>query len=148
VQESVWRKLTEARLALHSELSLGAVLRTLVERATSLTDAQGAVVDVLDQSGADFEHSVGRSELHQRPADAADGAMLDAPIVIRGVPYARLIVADKRNDEPFTGEDGEALSVLAENAAVAIENARRYESAIRWLAQLEALSEIGNALAG
>jgi GAF domain-containing protein len=74
--------------------------------------------------------------------------MLDAPIVIRGVPYARLIVADKRNDEPFTGEDGEALSVLAENAAVAIENARRYESAIRWLAQLEALSEIGNALAG
>jgi hypothetical protein len=56
VQESVWRKLTEARLALHSELSHGAVLRTLVERATSLTDAQGAVGGLLDRSGADFEH--------------------------------------------------------------------------------------------
>jgi GAF domain-containing protein len=148
VQESVWRKLTDAGLALHSELSLGAVLRTLIDRATSLTDAQRAVVGVLDRSGADFEHSVGRKELLQRPADTADGAMLDAPIIIRRLPYARLIVAEKRNGEPFTKEDGEALSALAEQAAVAIENARRYESAIRWLEQLEALSEIGNTLAG
>jgi len=35
----------------------------------------------------------------------------------------------------------------AAQAAVAIENARLYESATRWLAQLESLSDIGNALA-
>jgi len=38
--------------------------------------------------------------------------------------------------------------MLAAQAAVAIENARLYESATRWLAQLESLTEIGNAMAG
>jgi hypothetical protein len=42
----------------------------------------------------------------------------------------------------------EKPSQFSPGTVVAIENARRYESAIRWLAQLEALSEIGNALAG
>src|SRR5262249_59661858 len=73
--------------------------------------------------------------------------MVVAAIVIRGVPYARLVVAGKRRGEMFTSEDREVLSLLTEQAAVAIENARRYESAMRWLAQLEALSEIENALA-
>jgi hypothetical protein len=67
VQESVWQQVTDAGLALHSEFSLGAVLRTLVERATSLTDARSSVVGVLDRSGADFEHSVGRAELLRPP---------------------------------------------------------------------------------
>ena len=40
------------------------------------------------------------------------------------------------------------MSLLAAQAAVAIENARLYESANRWLAQLESLAEVGNALAG
>ena len=121
MQESVWRKLTDAGLALHSELSLGVVLRTLVDRASSVTDARWAVVGVLDRSGADFEHSVGRAELLGRLPNGADGAMLDVPIVIRGVPYARLVVAEKRDRETFTGEDGEVLSLLADHAAVAIE---------------------------
>jgi GAF domain-containing protein len=72
--------------------------------------------------------------------------MLPEPIVIRGVPYARLVVAEKRNRETFTSEDGEALSLLAEQAAVAIENARRYESATQQLAEVEALGEITHAL--
>ena len=40
------------------------------------------------------------------------------------------------------------MTLLAAQAAVAIENARLYESATRWLAQLESLTEVGNALAG
>ncbi len=148
MQESVWRTLTGAGLALHSELSLDAVLRTLVDRATTLTGAQQAGVGVLDRAGADFEHSAGRAELLRRPTDSADGATVVAPIVVRGVAHARLVVAEKRNGGTFTSEDGEVLALLAEQAAVAIENARRYESATRRLAQLEALGEIGNALAG
>jgi DNA-binding NarL/FixJ family response regulator len=141
--------LSDAELALHSELSLTAVLRTLVERATVLTDARRGAVGVLDRSGADFEHSVGSAELLRAlTADNSDGTTLAAAIVIRGVPHARLVLADKRNGDTFSREDGEAVLLLAEHAAVAIENARRYESAIRWLEQLEALSEIGNALAG
>jgi GAF domain-containing protein len=94
-----------------------------------------------------FERSVGRADLLRHTTDAADGALVVVPIVVRGEPYARLVVAEKRGGEMLTSEDREVLSLLAEQAAVAIENARRYESAIRWLAQLEALSEIGNALA-
>src|SRR5262249_5207887 len=123
-----------------------AVLRTLVERATILTGVPHAAVGILDRSGVEFERTVGRVELFQRVGDAAD-AMLVVPIVIRGVPYARLVAAERRRGEAFTSEDKEVISLLAEQAAVAIENARRYESAVRWLAQLEALSEIGNALA-
>ena len=46
----------------------------------------------------------------------------------------------------FTEEDQEVVQLLAAQAAVAIENARLYESTSRWLAQLESLTEVGNAL--
>ena len=36
--------------------------------------------------------------------------------------------------------------MLAAQAAVAVENARLYESTTRWSRQLESLNEIGNAL--
>ena len=39
------------------------------------------------------------------------------------------------------------ITLLAAQAAVAIENARLYESATRWSRQLESLTEVGNALA-
>ena len=148
LEESVWRKLTDAGLALHSELSLRAVLRTLVDCATSVTGAGSSVVGVLDRSGADFEHCVGRAELLRGRPGSTDGKMLDVPIVIRGMPYARVVVAERRDRERFTSDDGEALSVLAEQAAVAIENARRYESATRRLAEVQALGEVTDALAG
>jgi GAF domain-containing protein len=147
VQESVWRQLNKAGVALHSELSLDVVLRTLIDRAASVTDARWSAVGVLDRSGADVEYSVGRAELLHTPA-SADRAMLAVPIVVRGVPYARLVVAERRDRETFTSEDGEALALLAEQAAVAIENARRYESATRQLAELEALGEVTDALVG
>jgi DNA-binding NarL/FixJ family response regulator len=148
VQESVWEQLTDAGLALHSELSLRAVLRTLVDHASSLTDARWSAVGVLDRSGADFETSVGRAELLRFPPAGADRAVLAVPIVIRGLNYARLVVAEKRDGKTFTSEDGEALSRFVEQAAVAIENARRYESATRRLAEVEALGEVTDALVG
>ena len=40
----------------------------------------------------------------------------------------------------------ELATLLAAQAAVAIDNARLYESATRWLRQLESLNEVGNAL--
>jgi GAF domain-containing protein len=73
--------------------------------------------------------------------------VLSRPIVIRGGPYATLAVGERRDGGVFTSEDEDVLVILAEHAAVAIENARRYESATRWLAQLETLSEVGNILA-
>jgi signal transduction histidine kinase len=75
-------------------------------------------------------------------------SFLGVPIILRGVAYGNLYLTEKEGGEDFTGEDEKLVSMLAAQAAVAIENARLYESATRWLAQLESLTEVGNALAG
>src|SRR5919201_4860117 len=72
-------------------------------------------------------------------------SFLGVPIKLRGVAYGNLYLTEKR-DGDFTGADEELVGLLASQAAVAIENARLYESATRWLRQLESLNEIGNAL--
>ena len=71
---------------------------------------------------------------------------LGVPIVLRGVAYGNLYLTEKHGGGPFTSEDEELTQLLAAQAAVAIENARLYESSTRWLRQLESLNEIGNAL--
>jgi signal transduction histidine kinase len=71
---------------------------------------------------------------------------LGVPIKLRGVAYGNLYLTEKREGE-FTQEDEDVITLLAAQAAVAIENARLYESATRWSRQLESLTEIGNAIA-
>lgn len=72
---------------------------------------------------------------------------LGVPIMLRGVAYGNLYLTEKEGSEDFTAEDQEILTLLAGQAAVAIENARLYESSRRWADQLESLIEVGNALA-
>ncbi len=72
---------------------------------------------------------------------------LGVPIVLRGVAYGNLYLTEKNGGAEFTDEDEELTQLLAAQAAVAIENARLYESSTRWLRQLETLNEIGGALA-
>jgi signal transduction histidine kinase len=71
---------------------------------------------------------------------------LGVPVLLRGVAYGNLYLTEKEGGAEFTDEDQELVTLLASQAAVAIENARLYESATRWLRQLESLNEIGNAL--
>ncbi|MDX6511333.1 MAG: hypothetical protein QOE36_837 [Gaiellaceae bacterium] len=73
---------------------------------------------------------------------------LGTPILLRGVAYGNLYLTEKENGADFDEEDEELVTVLAAQAAVAIENARLYESATEWSRQLESLHEIGTALAG
>ena len=72
---------------------------------------------------------------------------LGVPIVLRGAAYGNLYLTEKDGGGDFTEEDEELTQLLAAQAAVAIENARLYESSTRWLRQLESLNEIGSALA-
>ena len=72
---------------------------------------------------------------------------LGVPILLRTVAYGNLYLTEKREGE-FTQEDEDLIGLLASQAAVAIENARLYESATRWSRQLESLIEVGNALSG
>ena len=74
-------------------------------------------------------------------------SFLGVPILLRGVAYGNLYLTEKEGGADFTEEDEELVTLLAAQAAVAVENARLYESATRWLRQLESLNEIGNALA-
>jgi len=73
---------------------------------------------------------------------------LGVPVTLRGVAYGNLYLTEKEKGADFTQEDEELVMLLAAQAAVAIENARLYESATRWLRQMESLNEVGNALLG
>jgi len=73
---------------------------------------------------------------------------LGVPILLRGIAYGNLYLTEKNGGEDFSDEDEELVSLLASQAAVAIENARLYESATAWSHQLQSLNEIGNALVG
>jgi two-component system, NarL family, sensor histidine kinase DevS len=74
-------------------------------------------------------------------------SFLGVPVMLRGVAYGNLYLTEKEGGEDFTDEDQELVTLLAAQAAVAIENARLYESATQWSRQLESLIEVGNALA-
>jgi signal transduction histidine kinase len=74
-------------------------------------------------------------------------SFLGVPIMLRGVPYGNFYLTEKAGGEDFTEEDEELVTLLAAQAAVAVENARLYEAATTWSKQLESLNEVGNALA-
>jgi len=81
------------------------------------------------------------------PGHPAMHSFLGVPILLRGVAYGNLYLTEKEGGD-FTDEDEELATLLAAQAAVAVENARLYESATRWSQQLESLNEVGAALVG
>jgi len=72
-------------------------------------------------------------------------SFLGVPVALRGIAYGNLYLTEKDGGD-FTEEDEETVTLLASQAAVAIENARLYESATRWSTQLESLNEVAAAL--
>ena len=80
---------------------------------------------------------------------------LGVPVLIRGQAWGNLYLCEKAGGECFSAEDEEAVVVLAEWAAIAIENARLYqdseqrrddlEHAVR---RLEATTAIARAVGG
>jgi signal transduction histidine kinase len=75
-------------------------------------------------------------------------SFLGTPISVRGTTFGNLYLTEKAGGEEFTEEDEEVVRLLAAQAAVAIENARLYESARQWSRQLESLNEVSEALVG
>jgi signal transduction histidine kinase len=73
-------------------------------------------------------------------------SFLGVPVLMRGVAYGNLYLTEKAGGEAFTAEDEDMVALLAAQAAVAIENARLYESATRWSRQLESLHETVRSL--
>ena len=73
-------------------------------------------------------------------------SFLGVPVLLRGVAFGNLYLTEKDGGGDFSEEDEELTQLLAAQAAVAIENARLYETSTRWLRQLESLHEISDAL--
>jgi len=154
--------LVEAGIAITSELSLDAVLQTLVRIAAELTDARYSALGVIDRAGRELERFVthgldgsartaigdpprGRGILgalidDPRPLRLDDltrdprsvgfppnhppmSSFLGVPVMTRGVAFGNLYLAEKQPTGSFTEEDEEIATLLAAQAAVAIENA-------------------------
>lgn len=80
---------------------------------------------------------------------------LGVPIMIRGQAWGNLYLCDRRDGEPFSDADEHAVVVLAEWAAIAVENARLYHNSEsrrieleRAVRRLEATTAIARALGG
>ncbi len=73
-------------------------------------------------------------------------SFLGVPILLRGVAFGNLYLTEKEGGEEFSSEDEELVTLLAAQAAVAIENARLYEAATTWSRQLESLHEVVRSL--
>jgi signal transduction histidine kinase len=64
-------------------------------------------------------------------------SFLGVPVSVRGEAYGNLYLTDKAGGEEFTESDEQLVVVLADWAAVAIDNARLYENVERRRAELE-----------
>jgi signal transduction histidine kinase len=156
------RALVEAGIAITSELSLDAVLQTLVRIAAELTDARYSALGVIDRTGRELErfvtHGLGERERtaigdlprgrgilgvlieDARPLRLDDlthdprsvgfppnhppmRSFLGVPVMTRGIAFGNLYLAEKQPSGGFTPEDEEIATLLAAQAAVAIENA-------------------------
>ena len=71
---------------------------------------------------------------------------LGVPLRLRSAVYGNLYLTEKAGGADFDEDDAGAVELLAAQAAVAIENARLYETATRWGQQLESLNEVMNVL--
>ena len=117
--------------------AIGALPRGLGILGVLITDATTLRLTKL----SDDPRSVGFPPNHP-----AMNSFLGVPVILRGVAYGNLYLTEKAGGEAFTVEDEDIVALLAAQAAVAIENARLYESATRWSRQLESLHEVVRSL--
>jgi signal transduction histidine kinase len=82
-------------------------------------------------------------------------SFLGVPIVVRGEAWGNLYLTEKEDGAEFTFDDEEAVVVLAQWAAIAIDNARLYEGSEnrrkqleRAVQSLEAARDIADAVSG
>jgi signal transduction histidine kinase len=73
-------------------------------------------------------------------------SFLGVPITLRGTAFGNLYVTEKLSADEFTEEDVRLAQTLAAQAAVAVDNARRYEAERRRVAEIESVQEVARAI--
>ncbi len=142
------RTLTEVSRALTHTISIEEVLDLAVKRATELVDADRAVLMLADADGLlvvraaygveeerfarireTFDETLVR-RLQDLLGYSSDECFLSVPLVTQGQ-VTGLLGAVRTTGEPITEDDEWLLSALADQASVALENARLMEAAAR-----------------
>jgi GAF domain-containing protein/CheY-like chemotaxis protein len=72
--------------------------------------------------------------------------LIVAPLLVKGEVIGTLTAVNTGDDPPFTEEDLDLVVMLANQAAIAIENARLFEEARKGLTCLRSVSEAGSVL--
>ena len=146
------KALYDVGLAIASTLNLDELTDGILLRAVSLLDARrGALFLLQDQQyvlegtiGGDAEKAVDASDerisLMQSSGNASFDELLPGakyslvvPIAVDGVPRGLLALADKESRAgigPFGADDERALSLFANQAAIALENAKLHHHAL------------------
>lgn len=111
--------------------------RTIIEQVTRVvSDAMhlaSASVFLQAQSGADgtLWRRTG-DRLTESPDQGADlariGAALALPLTVHGTPIGSLALGPRRSGQPFSSEDVDLLRTLANQTAIALQNAHSYEA--------------------
>jgi signal transduction histidine kinase len=142
------RQLIEAGRALVSRLDLEGVLETVLAAAREVTGARYAALGVPDDTRSELDRflTLGldektRAEIGDLRGEGVLGGLikrreeprglLEVPILVRGEAWGNLYLAEKQGGGKFGGGDEAAVRVLADWAAVAVENARLYEGLAR-----------------
>lgn len=109
-------RLLEIGRRLLSELDLDVVLDRVAQDAVELTGARYAAIDVLAPGVA-------------APAcGGGDRTAFALPIVIEGEPWGQLCVCEKEGADAFSAHDEEAARILADFAAIAVDNALAHQA--------------------
>jgi signal transduction histidine kinase len=161
------QELTEARYAAlgvlnESRTELASFLTRGIDEAThtaigALPRGRGVLGALISEPAPLRLGDVGR---HPRsygfpPGHPPMHSFLGVPILVGGTPFGNLYLTEKTGGAEFSDADEQAVSVLAEFAAVAIDHARRYTGASerrdeleRTVAALEATTQIARAVGG
>jgi signal transduction histidine kinase len=73
-------------------------------------------------------------------------SFLGVPVALRGEAFGNLYLTDKAGGAPFTEEDEQLAMTLAAQAAVAVDNVRRYEAERLRADEIESVLEVGRAV--
>jgi len=150
--------LYDVGLAIASTLDVDALAEEILLRAVSLLDARRGALYLLagdeyrlkSRFGGDARESFPAAEADGVPADVLPGSdhLELAPIAIEDDRRGLLAVADKESRTgvgPFSPEDRRTLALFANQAAIALENARLHREALekeRYERDLQLASEI------
>jgi signal transduction histidine kinase len=168
-------RLLAAGRTLTSELDLQSVLGRIIETARELTGAEYAALGVLDERRGRLEHFLTAGLAEEDPEEIGDPprkqgilelligraepirlrGVLGAPTTIRAHTWGGLYLIQKQDAEDFDDDDVATINLLAEWAAVAIDNARllketttRRDDLDRALRTLRTAMEIATAIGG